>query len=355
MSIFRLTPACKDYIWGGTALIEKYGKQTNITPCAESWELSLHPDGQTRVGDRMLAELLTPEILGENASSFDRFPMLVKLIDAKQNLSVQVHPSDDYALKYEGSFGKTEMWYIVEANDSAGIYLGFSKEVTKDEVKRAIETNTLCDLLQFYPVKAGECYFIPAGTVHAIGAGCLIFEIQQNSNLTYRVYDFGRVGHDGRPRELHVDRALDVMSLVPYRKRAMPKNLLGISKYFTVRKLTVQGELPIHIDKSSFKGLTIVDGEGMIGGISVSRGDSFFIGADENDILLSGNMIVLTYELRRYTLKVEDYACGSKASLFDDIGTFILSVTSENSKDAQKKLLDALYLNYTDVNCLTNQ
>lgn len=349
MSIFKLTPTCKDYIWGGTALIEKYGKKTDLSPCAESWELSLHPDGITRVGDTALSELLTPEILGKNAQDFDSFPMLVKLIDAKQNLSVQVHPSDDYALAREHSYGKTEMWYIVEADESAGIYLGFSKEVTKDEVRSAIADNTLCDLLKFYPVKAGEAYFIPSGTVHAIGAGCLICEIQQNSNLTYRVYDYGRVGHDGKPRELHIDKALDVMSFTPYHKRHLPEGLLGLSRYFTVRKLTVTGTSQLETDRDTFKGITVVSGQGFINSYSLSRGDSVLIGADEPSVTLSGNMEILIYEVRKYRLKTCGDASGTTATLADDLGQSILSLTAHNAESARKNLLSSLYLTEEDL------
>ena len=133
--------------------------------------------------------------------------MLIKFIDAEQNLSVQVHPSDEYALQHENSFGKTEMWYIVEAEEGAGIYLGFNRTVTKEEYEAAIKENRLTELLNFYEVKAGDCYFIPSGTIHAIGKGCLICEIQQNSNLTYRVYDYGRKDKNGKERELHIDKA----------------------------------------------------------------------------------------------------------------------------------------------------
>ena len=349
MSIFKLTPVCKDYIWGGTALIEKYGKKTDASPCAESWELSLHPDGITRVGDTSLAELLTADIIGKNASDFDRFPMLVKLIDAKQNLSVQVHPTDAYALENEGSYGKTEMWYIVDADESAGIYLGFSREVTEGEVRAAIESNTLCDLLKFYPVKAGEAYFIPAGTVHAIGAGCLICEIQQNSNLTYRVYDYGRVGHDGKPRELHVEKALSVMSLSPYRKRRLPSAILGISKYFTVRKMTVTESVDLKIESASFKGFTVVSGSGFINGEQLTLGDSVLVGADETCVTLSGEMDILLYEVRKYRLKSKKDVCGVSATLFDDLDNTILTVTAYSEETARNDLLSALYLTDSDM------
>lgn len=349
MSIFKLTPVCKDYIWGGTALIEKYGKITDAMPCAESWELSLHPDGITRVGTKSIDELLTEENLGKNASDFDRFPMLVKLIDAKQNLSVQVHPSDDYALENENSYGKTEMWYIVEADESAGIYLGFSEKVTIQDVRDAIAKGNLEELLSFVPVKAGECYFIPAGTVHAICAGCLICEIQQNSNITYRVYDYCRRDKNGLERPLHIDRALDVSALTPYTKRSLPKGLLGISKYFTVKKVSVSDACTIPTDSGSFVGFTVVRGSGQIGVTDITLGDSVLVGADEHDFTLTGDMDVLTYEVRKYGTLTEVNERGVKVSLVNDLGVEVASVIGTDKETARVALLESAYLGESDL------
>ena len=144
MNIERLTPAFKDYIWGGTRLKEKYGKKTELSPCAESWELSCHKDGESMLSDGTpVSKALTPDMLGTNVLDFEGFPLLIKRIDAKSDLSVQVHPSDEYALKNENSYGKTEMWYIVDADEGAGIYLGFKESITKEEFKAAIEENRL--------------------------------------------------------------------------------------------------------------------------------------------------------------------------------------------------------------------
>ena len=194
-----------------------------------------------------LASVAGGNELGANALDFPFFPTLIKFSDAKADLSVQVHPSDDYALKNENSFGKTEMWYIVEADEGAGIYLGFNRDVTKAEYEKAIAENRLVELLNFYEVKAGECYFIPSGTIHAIAKGCLICEIQQNSNLTYRVYDYGRKGADGKLRELHVDKAVKVTDLKKFESKPLRVPVcggerIGVSKYFTVTKLIVDNE-----------------------------------------------------------------------------------------------------------------
>lgn len=255
--IERLYPVCKDYIWGGTKLREKYGKVTDADPCAESWELSFHKDGLTKIGDgRTLAEAITAKDIGSRAEKFPFFPTLIKFIDAKADLSVQVHPSDEYALKNEGSFGKTEMWYIVEADEGAGIYLGFKRNVTKKEFEAAIKEKSLTDLLNFYPVKPGESYFIPSGTIHAIGRGCLICEIQQNSNLTYRVYDYGRRDKFGNERELHVEKALAVTNLEKFERQESCSEKIAECEYFTVTKLTVTDSCKLTADKESYNAVT---------------------------------------------------------------------------------------------------
>ncbi len=293
MKIEKLYPACKDYLWGGNKLKEKYHKKTDKSPCAESWELSFHKDGLTRLSDgKALAESVTEKDLGENAKAFPFFPVLNKFIDAKQDLSVQVHPSDEYALKNENSFGKTEMWYIVEAEKGAGIYLGFNRDVTKEEYEKAIQEKRLTELLNFYEVKAGKCYFIPSGTIHAIGKGCLIYEIQQNSNLTYRVYDYGRKDKNGNERELHIEKALKVTSLRKF-KPIIFDDCLGKCEYFTVKKINVKGEISLQTDEKSFACVTCVKGQGEIDGQVIQTGDSYFIPANYGAFTLKGDMEVV--------------------------------------------------------------
>ena len=212
-----LSPAFKDYIWGGNRLKRDWGKRTDMTPLAESWELSCHEAGPSVIAGgayagRTLGEYLTehPQDAGTKAQNAGAFPLLIKLIDAAGPLSVQVHPDDAYAREFEHSLGKSEMWLVLDASEGAGIYYGFKRETSLSEMRAAIENNTLTELLSWVPAKTGDCFFIPAGTVHAIGAGLMVAEVQQSSNLTYRVYDYGRVGADGRPRELHIDKALAV-------------------------------------------------------------------------------------------------------------------------------------------------
>ena len=331
MEILRLYPECKDYPWGGEKLKTKYGKPTALTPCAESWELSFHKDGLTRLADgRMLSECAGSLELGENANSFPDFPMLIKLIDARERLSVQVHPSDEYAMEHEGSYGKCEAWYIVEAEPGAGIYLGFADDVTKGEYVRAISENRLEELLNFYEVKPGECYYIPSGTIHAIAEGCLICEIQQSSNITYRVYDWGRKDKQGNQRELHIEKALDVTTLKKYEPNVMRGEFLCASKYFTARRIRVSsGERQMLADEKSFQCIICISGEGRVGGFDAKAGESFFVPADYGTYTLMGNMEIILAEVRKYRIKI--IASGSRVAttLADDAGRIVAEIIRE--------------------------
>ena len=218
MSVLKLIPACKDYLWGGHRLVDEYNKEYDGDILAETWELSCHPDGPSRIANgryagRTLAEYIEAEgkgVLGTHCRRFRDFPILIKFIDAKQDLSVQVHPDNRYALKNEGQYGKTEMWYVVDAGEEATLYYGFKEEISKEEFAERIQNDTVLDVLNKVPVQKGDVLFIESGTIHAIGADILIAEIQQNSNVTYRVYDYGRVGKDGKKRDLHIEKALAV-------------------------------------------------------------------------------------------------------------------------------------------------
>jgi mannose-6-phosphate isomerase len=299
----KLTPAVKDYIWGGTRLRESYNIKSDLARLAEAWVLSCHKDGESSVANgvfagKTLSEVLKDKtLLGKNALKFENFPVLIKLIDAKDNLSVQVHPSDDYALKNEGEYGKTEMWYVVDCEPGACLYYGFKKEISADEFKERIHNNTLLEVLNKVPVSRGDCFFIESGTIHAIGAGILIAEVQQNSNTTYRVYDYGRVGADGNPRELHIEKAVAVTNLCP--PAAPVLNLkksgnLSSCKYFTTDLLCLDGKDKINADEKSFVSVLAVSGEGEICGEHFSAGDSFFLpaGFGETEIFGNANLIL---------------------------------------------------------------
>ena len=280
--ILKLTPSLKNYIWGGTNLKTKWGKTSDQPKLAESWEVSVNVGGMCHVcggayDSKPLADVLTPADLGANCKNFPFFPLLVKLIDAATPLSLQVHPTDAYALEHEGKYGKTEMWHVLDATEDAYIYLGFNRNVTKTEFLDALANKTLCNLLNKVPVKPNQTYFVPSGTIHAIGAGVTLIEIQQNSDLTYRVYDYDRVGADGKPRELHVEKALDVLNFdrydVPNPNRA---ELLGKCEYFAAYRYKGCKTLTL---PNSFATITALDCELTVNGETLRRGATLFASA----------------------------------------------------------------------------
>lgn len=229
---FLLSPAAKDYIWGGTRLREEYNKHIDMTPLAETWECSTHPDGPSRVasgafaGEKLVDVLRAhPEFIGTHPKTDGEggLPVLIKFIDAARDLSVQVHPSDEYARTHEhGQLGKTEMWYVLEAAPGASLVYGFRQDLTRPMLAASLEDDTVEQYLQKVEIHRGDVFLIESGTVHAIGAGAMIVEIQESSNLTYRMYDYHRLGKDGKPRELHIAKALDVVDL---RQKPLPEQL----------------------------------------------------------------------------------------------------------------------------------
>ena len=294
MEIYPLVPAWTDAPWGGTRLYA-YGKGKAGVRMAESWEVSCHPIGPARLPDgQLLKDVLKPADIGD-AFTDSIFPVLTKFIDARENLSVQVHPDDAFAAKTEGQRGKTEMWYILEAAEGAGIYLGPEKAVTKKELSAAIQEDRLMPLLHFQPVKPGEAYLIPAGTLHAIGAGVVLYEIQENSDVTYRVYDYGR------GRELHLEKAMAVVSTIPValdcRLHSDADGVLISCPYFRVRHLIVRGSMILPLTRRSFLGLTVVEGNGSVSALPAEKGQSFFCPARDDNLSLAGNMEILTVEL----------------------------------------------------------
>lgn len=292
MPVLKLIPACKDYLWGGEKLRTEFGIQSGLHPLAEAWVLSCHPDGLSLLSDgSTLRQYIDahPGCLGTDCERFAQFPILVKLIDAKENLSIQVHPSDTYAQEHEHQYGKTEMWYVLDAEPGAMLYYGFAHEISKDEFARRIADNTLTEVLNAVPVEKGDCFFIPSGTLHAICKGIVIAEVQQNSNITYRVYDYGRVGADGKPRILHQDKALDVT------ERCEPHTLdfgghLAACAYFTVD--VVSNDFEGFVNEKSFASLLITEGTGVLccGGSehNMKKGECFFLPANSGEYTLSG-------------------------------------------------------------------
>ncbi|MEG2371428.1 MAG: type I phosphomannose isomerase catalytic subunit [Hydrogenoanaerobacterium sp.] len=302
-----LSPIYKDYLWGGERLKKEYGKKTELTPLAESWELSCHKDGVCGItGEEYstLAEFLdaNPQAMGEHCKKFSYFPILFKLIDAKDNLSLQVHPNDEYALREEGEYGKTEQWIVLAAEPGAKLIMGFKNDITKEELQAKIADNTILDVANLVPVKSGDVFFINAGVMHGIGKGIVIAEIQQNSNTTYRVYDYGRVGADGKPRKLHIEKALDVTEtsaftapLKDFTKRidgGCVTEALADCKYFKTERLTLDGVCKRIVDKSSFEGLFCAEGSAEVksegAALKLQKGQTAFLPANLGAYTLSG-------------------------------------------------------------------
>lgn len=302
MEILKLKPTTKDYLWGGNLLRKKYNKTSKDEIIAESWELSAHKDGLSIIQNGEFEGIDFQTYLDKKGNGVigkdydkERFPILIKFIDALKPLSIQVHPKDEYAIKNENDFGKTEMWYVLEAEDNAFLYYGFNKKISKEQYKNSIEDGTIENYLNKVNVKKGDIFFIEAGTVHAIGAGIVIYEIQQNSNVTYRVYDYKRKDKFGNERELHIEKAIEVSNLTPNptyeftnENYINPKlKRLAKSEYFDVFKGNVEdGVLGYKVEDSSFQSLTFVEGRGYIefddDKIEFNKGDTFFISAQNS-------------------------------------------------------------------------
>ncbi len=311
--IVKLDPAFKDNLWGGTKLRTVFGKKCDYDIIAESWELSAHPDGPSRIANGRYRGMLFNDYLsiigkdglGWKCQAQDRFPILIKFIDAKQALSIQIHPDDEYALENENEYGKNEMWYVVDAEPGSYLYCGLSKSVPKEEIERRIADNTITDVLNKIEVKKGDVVMVKAGTIHAIGAGIIICEIQQNSNCTYRMYDYDRRDKYGNPRELHVAKALDVVDTNAYEKDKTCEVILETNehyelerlvqcKYFECLKYEIKDEAKIKMDESSFISIVVIDGEGTIQtddyteAVPFKAGESFFVSAAKRNVTING-------------------------------------------------------------------
>lgn len=310
----KLKYHAKSALWGGDTLKRQWGKACDFDKLAETWELTVRPEASNIIENGSLAgaslgEYVTSHPLSVTDGDMGKFfPLLIKFIDARDDLSVQVHPDDAYAHDVENDQGKTEMWYIVDADEGAEIIYGLCDGASSEDFKAAFEEGRIFDAMRSVKVKAGESYFIPSGMIHAIGRGCLIAEIQQNSDLTYRVYDYNRVGADGKTRELHTKKALDVIrpfsdkEIDGIRYSRKPTHnageCLAACPYFEVSRLTLT-DTPktLNVTARSFHHLLCVEGEGEIvfGGecYPITRGDSYFLPAGMGEYSLLGNATVL--------------------------------------------------------------
>lgn len=340
--MLKLQPTLKNYLWGGSRLKTLFGRYSAEEKVAESWEVSVHPDGESRTEEGTLSDYLAKNPLAVGAEGGE-FPVLIKYIDAKQNLSVQVHPDDDYARRVEGDNGKTEMWYVVEADEGAGIYCGFKRDTKREEFLRKVQDGTVEELINFIPVKAGDCFLIRAGTLHAICAGCVICEVQQSSNVTYRVYDYNRRDAAGNLRPLHLEKALDVINFSTFSDEtnsgaythapygSMRK--LTECAYFSCRELNLSGEFS-EKNSASFVAVNVLEGRGEINGQTFERGDSFFIPCGEEYTLRgSGKMILTTAPETKYYAGIDIGGTFVKLGIVDEKGNLVAKEQIETGKE----------------------
>ena len=321
---FLLKPAAKDYLWGGSRLNDDFGKNIDCSPLAETWECSTHPDGQSVVASgvdagKTLSEVLQlhPEYLGTHPlhtmQGKAELPVLIKLIDAKQNLSVQMHPDDDFALRHENSLGKTEMWYVLSARKDAELVYGFNQDMSAERVRQALAEGTIENYLNHVPVHKDDLFFLEAGTVHGIGKGLIVVEIQESSNLTYRLYDYNRVDKNGKQRELHVEKAMQVMNFHSSATPRQPMRVLKYQngcaseflircKYFQVERLLLNTEIyrrltDFKTEKNSFHALLCTEGCGVMFGehfmLNFFKGDCVFVPAESIPLKLHGKAQLL--------------------------------------------------------------
>ena len=315
-SFFLLKPAGQDYLWGGSRLKDDFGKNLPQTPLAETWECSTHENGLSVVDSgehagRTLKNVLKehPEMLGRHANRNGDIPILIKLIDAKEDLSVQVHPDDEFARTFEnGSLGKTEMWYILDAEKDSEIIYGFSRKTTPEEVGESLSDGSFPSLLQHYPIEKNQVYYVSPGTVHAVGKGALIAEVQENSDITYRMYDYDRVDKNGKKRDLHIKKALKILDYEPKSEPRQPIRVLRYTpgcaseilcrcKYFQAERLLINtGDYNKSMNLSAlpetFQVLLCIRGRAVMTGcgteVPVQKGDCVFLPAGKYETVIQG-------------------------------------------------------------------
>ena len=308
----KLSPYVSETIWGGRKLIEEYNVKTEKSNAAEGWMLSCLEKGPSTVTNGAYAGKTLPEVLklepewsGKNAEKFKDFPILIKFIDAMDNLSVQVHPTKEYCEKTGKGRSKTECWYIIDCEEGASLLLGFKDKISPDTFKKSIEEGNLTDYTESVKVKPGDFFFIESGTLHAICKGVLLAEVQESSDTTYRIFDYNRVGKDGKPRELHINDAIGVTKLEKFSQPAFcsknyngdGKNLLASCDLFTVWIDKIKDEFTDSADEKSLVSLLVLEGEGTLysngNETNLTKGDSIFIPADSGEYKINGNLEIL--------------------------------------------------------------
>ncbi|MEK3827828.1 MULTISPECIES: type I phosphomannose isomerase catalytic subunit [Paenibacillus] len=314
----QFQPEFKERVWGGRAL-EQFGLTPPEGHIGEGWMIADHANGTTKVINGPLAGKGLDEVREQLGTSWlgtkgvsekgGRFPLLIKLLDCNDDLSVQVHPTDDYKALPPGELGKTEMWYVLDAKPGAHIIYGLNEGVDREELRKALENGTVMDTLRQVPVEAGDTFFIPAGTVHALCAGVVVAEIQQNSDTTYRIYDYNRPGLDGKPRELHVEDSLNVTAYegagatTMKTSNTVPGEWLQLAScpYFVVEKGVVTERWDLSTTPDSFTILVVCEGEGALEWsgseegeqLTLKAGQCYLLPANLGNYTLSGNTTVL--------------------------------------------------------------
>ena len=309
----KIKAACKDYLWGGTKLKTEFNKESDLEKVAESWELSAHKDGLSIItnGEEAGKDFLTylsdakTNVIGTKAEKENVLPILIKLIDAKENLSIQVHPSDEYAWENENDNGKTEMWIILENEPGACLYYGLKEDLTKDELRLKCIDGSIMESLNKVEVHPGDIFFIKPGTIHAIGAGIVLIEIQQTSNVTYRLYDYHRKDKDGNMRKLHLDKGVEVTNVnkvTAYTKpdvvlvdeEGLKVSKLRSCKYFTTYRYTSKKPVTFTISQESFIAYSFINGAGTLSyddqSMDVKKGETIFVPAQEGKITIDGDV-----------------------------------------------------------------
>lgn len=313
------SPDYKERVWGGQKLNTVLGKEIPFDHTGESWEIACHDNGQSVVKNgeykgltmEQLLEAHGKDIIGKTFAKGDKFPLLIKFIDAKDKLSVQVHPEDDYAFEHEnGELGKSEAWYILQANEGSKLVAGIKDGVTKEIFEEKLKSNQLEEVLNEVEVKAGDVLDIPAGLLHAIGDGILLAEIQQNSDTTYRVYDWGRVGLDGNPRELHVKKSIDVIDFDQKHSKELVKGTKetfeGYSitefvrnQYFVLQEVSIDTEYFVEKGLADFEIYMCVKGDARIeyngGSLEIGFGESLIIPSSMNEYKIIANNDNVTF------------------------------------------------------------
>ncbi len=312
MEICKLKPSIVQYQWGGDKLHTEFGKE-NLERAGESWEVSFDSEYPCFVASgkdegKTLASVITKEAIGKNSAEMPFFPLLIKFIDANKALAIQVHPSDEYALANENQYGKTEMWYVLSAQPDAIVYYGLKEEITKEQLMASMVDGTICDYLNAIPAKVGDVFFVASGTIHAIGKGITVYEVQQNSTITYRMFNYNRVDNFGHTMELNLERAADVSTLekivhvsgnsedkvvIDDGENYYKNTLLGSCKYFHTEKFDIKGNVEIAKDKNTFMALSVVEGNGKIDELQISKGDTIFVPAGEDTFSIVGDIAIV--------------------------------------------------------------